>query len=508
MTIPTKINQTIDFIRTNSDRIAKITAFILAISFIILFIVLSLKRVFYPFEVEWMEGSFIRHAARIFNGEQLFVKPSIYFVNWLYQPLYYYFVAFAMKWAGFSCTAGRIVTFASTMTTALLVYAAVFRLVRSHYYSFLGAGLFLACYGLTDLCFDIVRPDPLFVTLTIASVVVLIYSQRPLAIVFSAILISLAIFTKQQAFYYVVPLAAWLFFQKRSSAFIYLTVVIICFAIGTYLFYQANGEWYFYYIYKVSGAKSGGLNYLRATFVFSSFIFSGWAVASLSTIVGYLILRKQGQSFLRSTSGLLLFTLLAAVFHMAIHLTDLISGRNSAMPFAALLAIAFPVIIIQIRPYISVKYQSALLWLIVFQLLGSLYTPKRLPFGVVSSSDHQATARFVDSLKTINGDVLLWNNSIAAEFAGKKSFANYLAVADIAAVGDRLSTQFKKDWQATFDTGLYSAIIIDDVTYNNMDSIPNYTFSHFINTGSECYKTFFGSVPSYPRYVLVPKKEK
>jgi len=497
------------FIQLHSklDSIGKWLAFLLSLAFVVLFVFLSIKRVLYPFEVEWMEGSFIRHAARIFNGEQLFVAPSIHFVNWLYQPLYYYFVAFAMKWTGFSCTAGRIVTFASTMTTALLVYAAVYRLARSHYYSFLGAGLFLACYGLTDLCFDIVRPDPLFVTLTVASVVILLYSQLPFALILSAVFISLAIFTKQQAFYYVIPVALWLFIQKRTAAFTYLATVVICFAIGTYLFYQANGEWYFYYVYKISGAKSGGLNYLRIIFVFSSFVFSGWAVATLSTIVGYSIIKKDWKDFVRSYDGLLTFVLLACVFHMAIHLSHLISGRNSAMPFAAFLAIAFPVCLLKVRSFIPTKFQPLLIWLIVFQFLGSLYTPKRLPFGVVTAADHAATNRFVDSLKTIQGNVMVWNNTIAAEAAGKQSFANYLAVSDISAVGDSVSKEFAKQWQATFDTGLYNAIIIDDVTYNNMDSIPNYIFSRFINTGSDSYKTFFGNVPSYPRYVLIPKKK-
>src|SRR5579872_7110039 len=164
-----KFVRIIYFFRSHLDSIGKILAFIFAISFIVLFVVLSLKRVLYPYETEWMEGSFIRSAARIYNGQQLFVRPSIYFVNWLYQPLSYYCIAAAMHWTGITCTAGRIVTFSSTIITACLVYLAVIRLTKgSHYNALLGAGLFLSCYGLTELCFDIVRPDPLFVTLTVA----------------------------------------------------------------------------------------------------------------------------------------------------------------------------------------------------------------------------------------------------------------------------------------------------------------------------------------------------
>ena len=151
-------------------------------------------------------------------------------------------------------------------------------------------------------------------------------------------------------------------------------------------------------------------------------------------------------------------------------------------------------------------YRKILPWLIIFQFLGCLYTPKRLPFGYITKSDHKASEKFVDSLRAMQGNIMLWNNSLAAEFAGKKSYANDLAVADVLSVGDAISKQFAKEYKESFDKQIYDAIIIDDVTYNNLDSIPDYTFSHFINTGSDPFKTYYGNVPSFPRYVLTPIK--
>ena len=79
---------------------------------------------------------------------------------------------------------------------------------------------------------------------------------------------------------------------------------------------------------------------------------------------------------------------------------------------------------------------------------------------------------------------------------------------DVLSVGDTISKQFAKEWRQAFDNHFFDAVIIDDVTYNNLDSIPGYTFSRFINTGSDAFKTFYGSVPSYPRYVLIPKNSR
>lgn len=493
-------------IRVHQQRIVEVTAVLLALAFIIVFIALSISRVGYPLEVEWMEGAFIRHAERAYLGLPIYVKPSIHFVSFLYQPLYYYAVAAVMPIFGFSCTAGRVVTFVSTILTTIIIFSAVFHLSsRSYLYGLIGGGLFLASYALTDQCFDIVRPDPMFVTLLVASIVTLTLSRSVWSLFVSALLLALAVFTKQQAIYYLAPIILWLYFQHRNRAVVYTFVLLLCLIAGVYILYTINGDWYFYYLYKVPLGKSSGVNYLRLVFVFSSFVFSGWTIAALSTAATYLTYRHLSTNFLTSPKGLLMLVLISSVVHMAVHLADIISGRNSAIPFAAFLSIAFPLAMKDITHCLPIQYRSVPMMLIIFQFAACMYTPKRLPFGFVTEQDNKTAYRYIESVRSLQGDVLLWNNSIATDLAGKRSFANELAIQDVLCVNDTVSRVLAEEVKQAFQYRYFTSIIIDDISYNAIDSIPGYRFSSFVNVGRPALKTYYGSVPSYPRYILVPR---
>ena len=45
-------------------------------------------RIPYPYDLEWMEGGMLLHAARIAEGQPLYVTPSIDFIPFIYTPLY------------------------------------------------------------------------------------------------------------------------------------------------------------------------------------------------------------------------------------------------------------------------------------------------------------------------------------------------------------------------------------------------------------------------------------
>ncbi len=189
--------KSVKFLWSKHSTIAKAIALCLGVFFVCLFLYLSLKRVFFPYEIEWMEGSITEHALRIFQGKQLYIKPSIDFINWIYQPLYYYTVAAIMHITGVSYLSGRLVSFSSTILTCILLYAAVYRLTdTAKSYAFIAPCLYLAEYSMRGFSYDIARIDSLFVLLAVCSVVILLYSKRAIAVVSSAIFLALAFFYK------------------------------------------------------------------------------------------------------------------------------------------------------------------------------------------------------------------------------------------------------------------------------------------------------------------------
>ena len=101
------------------ERTMRWLAIALGAAFILVVLALSLLRLLYPYEVEWMEGAMVDHAIRILAGKPIYTAPTIDFVAWLYPPLYYYAVAAVMKLTGIGFFAGRVVSFVSTLFTAL-----------------------------------------------------------------------------------------------------------------------------------------------------------------------------------------------------------------------------------------------------------------------------------------------------------------------------------------------------------------------------------------------------
>ena len=66
---------------------------ILSLAFLLLFLYTALRRMRYPFELEWIESGVLVSVRRIAQGRGLYGAPSINFVPFLYSPLYLYLVA-------------------------------------------------------------------------------------------------------------------------------------------------------------------------------------------------------------------------------------------------------------------------------------------------------------------------------------------------------------------------------------------------------------------------------
>src|SRR5690349_18904365 len=66
-------------------------------AFISAFVWVAFRRMRYPFELEWMEGGSLDHVHRLRMGQSLYVAPSVEFVPFIYNPLFYY-LALPFTW--------------------------------------------------------------------------------------------------------------------------------------------------------------------------------------------------------------------------------------------------------------------------------------------------------------------------------------------------------------------------------------------------------------------------
>ena len=185
-----------------------------------LFIIFS--RIFYPYQLEWMEGAALVQVNRLLAGKALYVPPSIDFVPLIYPPLFFYASALIAKIIGLGFGSLRLVSFLSSALCAVIIFLAVKEKTNSKFAALLGAGVFASTFMLTGQWFDIARTDMLAAGLSMLG----IYLAREPAnnvtlseakslratykILFSGLVFALAFLSKQSAL--IVALAAILYY--------------------------------------------------------------------------------------------------------------------------------------------------------------------------------------------------------------------------------------------------------------------------------------------------------
>jgi len=132
---------------------------------VVAFVYVALRRMGYPFDLEWMEGSIVEHVQRVLDGKPIYTSPSVEFVPYLYNPLYYYLSALVAKAMGNSTSTLRFVSFCCTLALFATLYDLVARETKSRLAGVLALGILAATFGLNGQWFDLARTDTLFMAL-------------------------------------------------------------------------------------------------------------------------------------------------------------------------------------------------------------------------------------------------------------------------------------------------------------------------------------------------------
>jgi hypothetical protein len=490
------------------ERAGKYIAYSVALFLCILFLVISLKRVFFPYELEWMEGSIIDHVLRIFHGKPLYTEPSIYFTNWLYQPLYYYITSAVMSFTEVSYLPGRLVSECSVILSGLVIFFGARALAPSSmFYALIAPALYIGTYALTGYSFDIARIDSLLVLFLLSSVCIFTKNSSLKRSILSAILMACAIFTKQQAFLYTLPIVFWLLINNRKYAYAFIITLILSFTIGTFLLWNDSGSWYFYYVYTIPAAKANGFGWFRTLFVIPDYLLSHWAIGMVVFIISLCTLKGKVIHWFADAHGLIALVFLTSILQLSLHLGDQMSYLNVAMPFAAFFALSYISSIGKLSPLIADRWKPFIPWVICLQLLAFIYNPFREDMVVIHDEDILAGKRFIDTLSSVRGNVLLSSHSFLPTMAGKTSYANELACSDVLAVGDKTSVKLKSEWENAFRTHFFDIVIKDAGVFSLHDSVEHYSECGSLNMNKPIFRSRIGSFTTAPRYIYCIKHE-
>ena len=428
-------------------RITRYALILAAVAYLVLYLMIALLRIRYPFELEWMEGGSVDHVRRILAGQKLYVRPTLEFVPYIYTPLYFYVSAAVAVAVGVGFTALRLVSLVASLGCFATIFIMVRRETRDTLAGIVAAGLFAATFRIGGAWFDLARIDSLFLFLLLVGVYVLRFAGPRRSYVLAGLLVSLAFLTKQIALIMLVPLIAWSAVRGirprvgrdggseddhralRRSLWFTGTVVGVTGLTTVILNYLHDG-WYNYYVFELaSHHEIVGSKYIG---FWKDDLFLKLPVA-VAIAVFYLLPGAGGTRKPRDFFyPVLLAGMVGGSWISRLHLGGY---ENVLLPAYAAGAIGFGLGIHKASRLLLSKpvYATKVLWIVVciislWQFALLRYDPARqLPTG----ADREAGNRLVGMISKVEGQVLVPDHGYLARMAGKQDCAHRMAMHDV-----------------------------------------------------------------------------
>ncbi|MFC1592055.1 hypothetical protein ACFL43_05990 [Thermodesulfobacteriota bacterium] len=425
----------------------------LALYYIAAYIFLVVKRLPYPFELEWLEGYFVAAIQRVARGQTLYPAPNAEFVPFLYPPLYYWIAGGLAKLFEPGFAVARALSVFSSFVSGAVIFLFVWRDSAGRFCALMACGLFFACYGITDFWYDVGRVDSLFVALCLTGLYLLRYRVGTAGGAASAALVlALAFFTKQSAIFFIIFGSLFVLRQSRKRFFVFSAASALFVAGGTLLLSLATDGWYWFYT-AVVPLKHYGLSptafdtslaemYRQYTPMalqdYSSLkklagFFTNDLLRNIplpaAVIAGWLCLRLRARD--RHDGTLFLGLALLAAMLASISMRCKLGGHiNGIMPTLAVAILFFGMVmgrLLQARGT-GRLLRSVILIALIAQFVLLKYNPfKHQP----APEDYRAGHRLIETVATLPGLVYIPFHSWYPVMAGKKTFVHKMPIEDI-----------------------------------------------------------------------------
>lgn len=355
------------------------------------------RRLSYPYELEWMEGGVVTHIRVILAGEPLYREPSVAFTPFIYPPLYYYVSALVSKIVGVGLFAPRLVSTLSTVGSMALVA----RLVRGEGTGWLApcaaVALFGAGFSLSGFFMDLARVDSLLVLLLLSGVSVLRQGKTKPTAVLAGVLFTLAFFTKQTALLLSGAALAGYFLANRQRAVIAGVTFAVTTGIAVVLFDRATNHWFSYYVLELP--RTHGMRWKQSWDFFFDVTWRPMPFALLFAAAGFVgkVVKDRG-AWMYAALGVATW---AAAYSSLLHEDGF---ANVLMPWITTLALlaGFGVEAVARTP--TLAWRSLGFGAVVVQLLALTVPPARV---LPTALDRQAGARMIERLRVEKGPVLI-----------------------------------------------------------------------------------------------------
>lgn len=232
---------------------ARLVVATVAAGFIVMYVVVALLRLRYPYELEWIEGGMVNHVAQLRGGHHLYGPPSLRFTPDIYTPLYFAVSALVSFVSGTGYFTLRLVSFLSSLALFAAIGCLVHRETGDRAVAVVAVGLFAACYRIGGAWLDLAREDTLCLALLFWGLVVARDARTVRRAIGAGILLSLAFLTKQVALVPAVGVGMYLLAVRRgrSTVAAYAAAVAVGIAGTSLVFDRLSDGWYGFYVWRL-----------------------------------------------------------------------------------------------------------------------------------------------------------------------------------------------------------------------------------------------------------------
>lgn len=237
-------------IQSKAARLLVDLAVVAAGLYAVLFVVLAVLRAPYGFELEWMEGGMVSHAARLLDGQPIYAAPSADFVPFFYTPGYPLTLAgLASIFGSLTLGLGRAVSLCAT----LLTFGFLFRVGQREAgwrWGVLALGLYAGMYRITGAFYDLARPDALFIALVAAATYTAYYRRTWRGALLAGAIFAVGFLTKQTTSVFVPAVGLYLLWRNWRHALVFGGAAFGLAALGVWWGVEATDGWMWTYIFE------------------------------------------------------------------------------------------------------------------------------------------------------------------------------------------------------------------------------------------------------------------
>ncbi len=431
-----------------------------AACFLLVYLIIAVARLAYPFELEWMEGGSVLQVQRILQGQSLYVAPSLNFIPFIYTPLYFYVSALVAQVTGDGFFPLRLVSFLSSLGCFAFIFMMVRRRTASLSAACLATGLFAATFRISGAWFDIARVDSLFLCLLLAGLYTFDSTRVPIRTLVSPALLFLAFFTKQTALIIAAGLCvAVLLTRKGPERYGFLLSFLLLMA-GSFVIMNAlTAGWYKYYVFDLPAQ-----HHMVKSVVVSFWIKDIAQHLAIALCVGVVPFVKIGTATDARPGRLVQDLIILGSLFLASYLVRIEAGGydNVLMPAYAGMAIYFGIGWAAALKAVGSdgNVKSILILAVALQFVSLVYWPRQ---QIPSAQDREQGRKLEQVISSLKGEVYLSDHPWYTEKLHKPSQAQTQAVLDIllASGSGPWKQALAREMAAAVAARRYEAFIVD-----------------------------------------------